>query len=179
MIDRSVTRVWIMRGAFLLLALAILFFNLLPLQTTPRTWAGPDLILGFAFAWVLRRPDFVPPLLLAAVFLLSDLLLQRPPGLWSLLALMGCENLKGRIRGLRDSPFAAEWIAVSVVAAVVMLGNRLVLGIVMVPLPSMSLSLSELGATLLSYPLIVLVTHGVLGVRRATPTDLDTMGYRA
>lgn len=179
MIDKSVTRIWIMRSTFVLLALTILFFNLLPLQTTPRTWAGPDLLLGFAFAWVLRRPDYVPPLLLAGIFLLSDLLLQRPPGLWSLLALLGCENLKGRIRNLRDSTFAAEWLAVAVVTTMVLMGNRLILAIVMVPVPSLTLSLSELGATLLSYPLIVLVTHGVLGVRRPTTTDLDSMGYRA
>ena len=62
-------------------------FLLLPLQTTPRSLAGPDLLLAFAVAWCLRRPEFVPPLALALAFLLADLLLQRPPGLWALLAL--------------------------------------------------------------------------------------------
>jgi rod shape-determining protein MreD len=46
--DQSQTRLWLMRAAFVLLALLILFFHLLPLDTTPSRWAGPDLVLGFA-----------------------------------------------------------------------------------------------------------------------------------
>ncbi|MCX7560329.1 rod shape-determining protein MreD [Sulfitobacter sp. F26204] len=176
--DLSQTRVWLMRASFLLLTLLILFFHLLPLETVPRRWAGPDILFCFALAWSMRRPDYVPALVLAMAFLLADLLLQRPPGLWALLALVGCENLKSRARSLRDANFAAEWITVGVIIIGVTLGYRVVLAIVLIDLPSLSLSLSELALSLLVYPMIVAVTHSLMGVRKGTPGDLDTLGSR-
>ncbi|MFT6676536.1 MAG: rod shape-determining protein MreD [Sulfitobacter sp.] len=176
--DQSQTRLWLMRAAFVLLALLILFFHLLPLDTTPSRWAGPDLVLGFACAWALRRPEYVPALALALVFLLSDMLLQRPPGLWALLALVGCENLKGRGRGLRDASFPVEWLTVGVVMIVIMAANRLFLALALVDLPRWPLTLSELGMTLLFYPLIVAITHWVMRVRKTAPGELDAHGQR-
>lgn len=168
-----------MRAGFVLLAMVILFFQLLPLETTPRWFAGPDLLLAFACAWCLRRPDYVPMLVLCALFLLADLLLQRPPGLWALLALIGCENLKGQGRTLRDSNFLAEWLSVSVVIIAIMLANRILLAIALIDLPGWGLSLSEAGMTLLVYPLVVAISHWLMGVRKMTPGDLDALGQRA
>lgn len=176
--ELSPTRLWLMRGAFALLVMVILFFHLLPLDTAPQRWAGPDLVLGFACAWVLRRPEYVPVWLLAAIFLLCDLLLQRPPGLFALLSLIGSENLRSRGRSLRDASFPVEWITVSIVIVAIIAANRIVMALVLVPVPGLSLSLFELGMTLLFYPLIVLVTHALMGVRKAGPGDLDTMGHR-
>lgn len=176
--DLSQTRLLLMRGAFMLLTLVILFFHLLPLETTPRRWAGPDLLLCFALAWSLRRPDYVPAVLLALAFLLADLLLQRPPGLWAMLALIGCENLKSRGRSLRDANFAAEWITVGLIIIGIALTYRIVLAMVLVELPSLSLSLSELATTLLFYPAIAAITHFAMGVRMSAPGDLDSSGQR-
>ena len=178
MTELSFARLFLMRAGFVLLVLVILFFQLLPLDTAPRRWAGPDLILCFAFAWSLRRPEFVPPLVLAGVFLMADLLLQRPPGLLALLALLGSENLKARGRSLRDATFPAEWLSVSVVIVGVLLGYRLILAMLLVDLPRLSLSLFELGMTVLFYPVVVLITHGLMRVRKATPGDIDALGQR-
>jgi len=178
MTDLSRSRLWLMRAEFVALVLVILFFHLLPLETTPRNWAGPDLILAFACAWGLRRPEYVPALFLAGVFLLADLLLHRPPGLWAVLALIGVENLKSRGRNLRDASFAAEWVSVAIVVSLVIFGNRFLLGLALLPTPTMTLNLTELAMTLLIYPLIVLVTHGIMGVRKTAPGDLDALGKR-
>ncbi|UWR33183.1 rod shape-determining protein MreD [Sulfitobacter sp. W027] len=178
MTDLSRSRLWVMRLSFVALALVILFFHLLPLETIPRSWAGPDLLLGFACAWALRRPEYVPALFLTLVFLLSDLLLQRPPGLWAVLALIGVENLKSRGRHLRDASFAAEWLTVVVILTMVIFANRVLLSLALVPTPSMTLNLTELALTALAYPLIVAVTHGIMGVRKTAPGDLDALGKR-
>jgi rod shape-determining protein MreD len=208
--ELSPVRLFIMRSAFVLLALLIIFFHLLPIDTQPvtlfapelspplasidpaearlralldqgagRMLIGPDLLIAFAFAWSLRRPEYVPTILLAVLFLLSDLLLQRPPGLWALLALLTCENLKGRGRSLRDSTFGAEWVAVAAVLTCILLVNRIVLSVLLVAPPDLRLSLLELGATILIYPLVVLVTRTFMGVRRAAPGELDALGGRA
>ena len=176
--DLSPTRLFLMRAAFLLLALTILVFQLLPLETTTRSWAGPDVLLAFAFAWSLRRPEYVPALTLAIAFFLADLLLQRPPGLWSLLALIGCENAKSRGRSLRDAGFGAEWMTVAVTLIAIAVLNRLILAVVLVDVPRLSLSITELLATILIYPVVVAITHWLMGVRKAAPGDLDALGQR-
>ena len=206
--DQSPALLWAMRLAFVLLAFVILFFHLLPLDTQPiglftpdllplentapaearleqllrheepQRWIAPDLILSFAFAWSLRRPEYVPALLLAFVFLFADLLLQRPPGLWALLALIGCENLKSRARSLRDENFVVEWLTVGAIMIAVTLLNHIVMALVLVETPKLALSLSELGMTLLFYPLTVLITHGLMRVRKTAPGDLDALGQR-
>ena len=178
MTELSQTRLWLMRAGFLMLALVILFFHLLPLETTPRAWAGPDLLLAFALAWSLRRPEYVPAPALAAAFLLADLLLQRPPGLWSLLALLGSENLKARGRSLRDANFVAEWITVGLIIIAITFAYRIVLALVLVEVPGLTLSLSELAATILAYPVVVAVTHFLMGVRKAAAGELDALGKR-
>jgi rod shape-determining protein MreD len=208
--ELSPARLFLMRSAFLILALLIVFFHLLPFDTQPvslfapelspplasidpaearlralldqgtrRILIGPDLLIAFAFAWSLRRPEYVPAVLLTAIFLLSDLLLQRPPGLWALLALLACENLKGRGRTLRDATFGAEWVAVAVLLTGILLINQIVLSVLLVTPPQLRLSLLELGVTVLIYPIVVLVTGTLMGVRRAAPGELDVLGGRA
>lgn len=145
---------------------------------TDRLWVGPDLLIAFAFAWSLRRPEYVPILMLALLFLLADLLLQRPPGLWAVLALLACENLRGRSRSLRDATFGAEWIAISLLLVGILLMNRIVLSILLVSPPPLRLGLLELGMTVLFYPVVVFITRMVMGVRRAAPGELDTLGGR-
>ncbi|MCB1341630.1 MAG: rod shape-determining protein MreD [Pseudooceanicola sp.] len=171
-------RVWTMRVGFVLLALVIVFFHLIPLDTVPARWAPPDLLLAFAFAWVLRRPDYVPPALLAAVMLLADLLFQRPPGLLAMLVVLGAEYLKYRTAGLTDASFVGEWIAVALVVTGVTLANRLVLGMMVVPLPAFGLALIQMVLTIVTYPLVALVTQVAMGVRRPAPGDAAAMGGR-
>ncbi len=179
MTDLSLTRLWAMRMAFAGLVVLILFFQLLPLDTLPRAWAGPDMVLAFACAWALRRPEFVPIWALAGLFLLTDMILQRPPGLWSAIALLGCENLKSRARGLRDGGFATEWLTVCITLTGIMLAYRFALMITFVEAPSLGLTLFELVMTMLCYPLAVAVTHGVMGVRKSVPGELDGIGGRS
>lgn len=206
--NQSPALLWIMRLGFVALVFVILFFHLLPLDTQPidlftpallplentapaearleellrnadpRHWIAPNLILCFACAWCLRRPEYVPALSLALVFLVADLLLQRPPGLWALLALIGCENLKSRARSLRDANFVAEWLTVGVIMVAIALLNHIILALALVETPKLALILSELAMTLLFYPITVLITHSVMRVRKAAPGDLDGLGQR-
>jgi rod shape-determining protein MreD len=176
MSEQSALRLWGMRLTFALIVCVILFFHLLPLETSPRRWVGPDMVLAFACAWSLRRPEYVPSLGLAALFLLSDFLLLRPPGLWAALALLGCEHLKSRSRGLRDGSFASEWLSVCLVMTAVALAYRAALMLTLVDLPKFGLSVFELIMTMLFYPLVVGITHWLLGVRKAVPGELDAGG---
>ncbi len=177
--EQTATRLWGMRLTFALITCIILFFHLLPLETSPRRWVGPDFLLAFACAWSLRRPEYVPSVALAGLFLLADFLLFRPPGLWAMLALVGCEHLKNRARGLRDGSFANEWLTVCAVMTFVAVAYRAILMVTLVELPGFGLAVFELIMTMLFYPIVVGATHFLLGVRKAAPGELDASGGNA
>jgi rod shape-determining protein MreD len=132
--------------------------------------------MALAFAWVMRRPQYAPPLLIALVVLLADLMFQRPPGLWAALIVLGCETLKGRAPGLRDMGFAPEWVMVAITTLGVTLLYRLSLAILLVPQAPLGLSLMQMVMTVLCYPLVVMVSSLILGVRKARPSESGTRG---
>ncbi|MBL4768601.1 MAG: rod shape-determining protein MreD [Rhodobacteraceae bacterium] len=177
--DKPTSQTWIMRVWFLALAMLIMFFHLLPLDTLPRRWAPPDLLIAFVFAWALRRPDFVPVLSIAAVMLMADLMFQRPPGLLALLVLLGTENLRLRFAGLRDASFAGEWISVCIVLVAITVANRLVLALLAVQQAPLGLSLMQMLMTIAVYPLVVFITQSLFGVRTLAPSDADARAARA
>ncbi|MEX1235885.1 MAG: rod shape-determining protein MreD [Roseovarius sp.] len=171
MSERTRAHLWAMRGLFAALCAAVIFCRILPLSTLPSGWAGPDLIMALAFAWVLRRPQYAPPLLIALVVLLADLMFQRPPGLWAALIVLACEALKARAPGLRDMGFGPEWLMVAVTALGVTIIYRLSLAILLVPQAPLGLSLMQMAMTVLCYPLVVMVSSLLLGVRKARPSE--------
>lgn len=174
----SPLRPWVMRFWFVVLAFVVVFFHLLPLRTTTGGWIAPDLLIGFALAWSVRRPDYVPAVLIGLLILLADLLFMRPPGLMAALVVLGAENLKSRVVQLRDSTFAVEWATVAGVMLAILMANRLMLAMVMIPQVPFGMELLQMVMTLLCYPLIVAVSHYVFGVRKTNPHDTDLAGQR-
>ena len=96
MIDPANRDVWLHRVLFVALALVFLFFRLLPMGTTPAEscapdagWCramdwlahmpGPDLLLCIIFAWTMRRPDYLPTLLIAAAVLMMQVVIDTNP----------------------------------------------------------------------------------------------------
>lgn len=163
---------WIMRAVYFALCLATVLFGLVPLDTAPRGWAGPDLLLALTFAWAVRCPGYVPAPLVAAVFLLADLMFQRPPGLWAALALLASERFRARAAALLPASFLLEWLEVAAALAVMTLLYRLTLGIVAVDQPPPSLSMSQMAATVAVYPLVVGFSALALGVRKTVQPDM-------
>ena len=178
MVERASWHLWLMRFIWLLLCLLLIIVHLLPLSTTPKSWAAPQLIIALTFAWILRRPEYVPPLMIALVFLLADLLHQRPPGLWAALVLIGSEALRGRAARLRDMPFAAEWAHVAVTLLTMTLGYRLVLSLLMIDQAPLGLSLIQMLMTLIFYPLIVILSQTIFRVRKLAPGNTLSMRQR-
>jgi rod shape-determining protein MreD len=168
----------IWQGVFLVLCAVVVFAHLLPLDRTPGGLPGPDVLVLMAFAWVLRRPDYVPVFLVAGVMLLADLLFLRPPGLWAAIAVLGHEFLRNREHGLRDMPFLVEWGLVASLLLLMTLGEAVVLLLAGVGQPRLGLTLFELIATILAYPVVVAVTVLAFGLRRAAPGEVDELGRR-
>lgn len=176
MADRLIPRHWLMRSLYLALVLTLVFVLLMPLDVLPPSWAGPDLVVALTFAWVVRRPEYVPVLLVALVALVMDILLQRPPGLWAALMVLGAETLRNRAPGLRDLSFLAEWASVASTLIVMTIAYRTILALLLVDQAPLGLSLMQLLSTLAVYPLMALLSQNVLGVRKPAPGELDAMG---
>lgn len=141
--------------AYLLLGLAIMALRLMPHNMGPGGWPGPDLLVCLTFAWVMRRPDHVPVLAIAAVFLTADLLFQRPPGLWTALALGASEILRARVHVTRPLSFPMEWALIGLLILAMVLSEWAVLVITMVPQPGLQYELWQAAVTVMVYPVMV------------------------
>jgi len=169
---------WAGRATYLALALVLLAAPLLPLNTVPQTYATPDILLAVTAAWAARRPDTLPVLVVAAVFLLADLLFQRPPGLMTALVLVLTEWLRRRSPSLRKGSFLGEWMVVGGGLAAVALANRLLLGIVFTPQAPLGLTLIQVILTIATYPLVAGIAQVALGLRRPAQGEVDALGHR-
>ena len=164
------------RATFVFLVAAVTFAQLLPLRPGPGNVPGPDIILLIALAWIVMRPEYVPVLLLAFVFLLTDLLLMRPPGLWTALAVLAGEFLRGRQAQLRAASFAVEWALIAGIILGMTIANALVLAIFGVTQPGFGLTVLRLVFTILCYPLVVILAGRAFGIRKVRARDQDRFG---
>ena len=163
--------------SYLLAALALLMISILPLSPGAVGWPGPDWLLALTFAWVLRRPEQVPVLTLAAVMLAADVLLLRPLGLGAAVAVAATEAARRREQRWAERGFAAEWLRVAALMAMMMLAGRVlhvlfVIPATLAPLPAFGQDVMRLIATIGAYPVVVALARA-LGLRRAAPAEMD------
>lgn len=178
MINLPASRLFAMRALFVAICISIVFVRILPLNTLPPLWTGPDLMLVLTIAWAQRRPEYVPAILIAVVMLFADFLLQRPPGLLALLTVLACEQLRTGSAGLRDASFAGEWIAAGTAIVGVTVFGRVILTVLMVEQAPLGLTVIQMVLTILAYPLVVFASHLFFGVRRPNPGADDLVGGR-
>lgn len=169
---------WIFRGVFLALALLLLFLRLLPISHEAGAFPGPDLLICLILAWVVRRPDFLPMPLILTVLLVEDLILMRPPGLWTAIVVLGTEFLRSRVALTRELSFLVEWALVSGMMVAMMLVYRLVLGVSLVPQPAFGFAIVQVLWSVALYPLVVGLSRLVLDLRKPAMGEVDNYGRR-
>lgn len=173
MADPITLRLWTARAVYLLAACVIVFVRLLPLDASPHGWPMPDVLLALTFAWVLRRPEQLPALLIVAVFLILDLIFLRPPGLWTAIVLVATEFLRSRNGPGHHLPFPVEWALIAVVLLAATLADNVILSIFMVPRTAIGVALLGSLGTLLIYPPVVATLRFGLGLRHVAPGEAD------
>ena len=178
MAEALTTRRWAYRTLYVLVSIVVIGIGLLPLGDGTAGLPGPDLVVVIAYAWLLRRPDYVPPLLLALVVLLADAFALRPLGLWAALAVLGAEFLRTREALLRDLPFLAEWALVSALLLAISVAYWGILTLFMAVHPGLGQLLLRALASALVYPAVVAVSGTVFGLRRLSPGEVDALGHR-
>lgn len=163
-------------AVFVFLAALAILFPLMPLQLRADAMALPDILFALMAAWLLRRPDTLPMLLLVPLLLLADFILGRPVGLWALLGLIASEFFRGQSVVLRRQHFIVEYLTFISVFSIALVLQWLVLSLALVPQPSGARMFEFFALTVLSYPLIVLFLHYVLYVRAPKPKESFRLG---
>ena len=135
-------------------------------------------MVALTFAWVLRRPAFVPMGLIVVLFLIVGLICNQPPGVMALIVLLASEFLRRRQALSRELPFLGEWMMVTILLALMVLGEQLLLALTLVDRPPLLQAGLRAMLTSLSYPLVVLASSAVFGVRKATPDEVSALGAR-
>ncbi len=176
MVDPVSVRRMVYWAIFLLIWAFSMFVWILPSNIIDGNWPAANWTLLFAFAWVLRRPNFVPVALVACLFLLDDLIFMRPPGLMASLSIIGLEFLRNRSKYSRELPFLFEWALVATVISAIMAMNLLMQALFVITLPEIRLYFFYYVITLLAYPLTVLVSAQLLGVRQLKAGAIDERG---
>ena len=176
--EHADTHTWMHRGFFALLAFAIIVAQLVPLDMRPNVWAGPDLLLAVTLVWVARKPKYLPVPVIAGFFVMADFLFMRPPGLWAALVVVLTEIIRRQHRDFRNMALLVEWGTVAIGIIGITVANRLVLAIVMAPQAPLTLALTEMIATILVYPAVVIVAHYAFGVTRSAPGEVGSRGQR-
>ena len=105
MLNDPVLKLAALRLSYFVLVLLVVMFQTLPFSTSPTYFIGPDLALLITLTWIMHRPDVMAPALIALTLLLVDLVLQRPPGLWSLIVLSTGMFLRMRADGFIEGFF--------------------------------------------------------------------------
>jgi len=170
--------VWVYRLLFVALALVVLFLRILPIGGAPGGLPGPDLLLCLMLAWVTQRPDHLPAPLIAAVILLEDMILMRPPGLWAAIVLMATEFLRGRSALTRELGFATEWVLIAGVMVAMLLAYRLIFAVAFLEQPGFGFALAQTIGSILSYPLVVGVLRVAINLRKPSTGEVDDKGRR-
>ena len=178
MVEATVTRRWTYWSLFLALMSLIIFVKLLPLHPAPGRIPGPDVLTLVAMAWIVRRPDYLPVLIVAPVFLLADFLFMRPPGLWTALVVIALEFIRARTMTARDVSFFGEWLTVAGVITAMVAANAVILAIFVVDQPGLGQTLIRMIATILAYPLVVALAARAFGVKKIVPGDADQLRLR-
>lgn len=178
MADTLLARVWLGRTIYTICALVILFVGLVPLGFTPQFLPQPDVLLCVTLAFILRRPDFVPVWLLALIFLLSDILLMRPLGLWTAVVILMVEVSRTQEYRFRELIFPFEWAYVAGAILLALIVNRIVLTLALVPQLGFGTIMLHFLFTVLIYPLVVAFCVLFLRIHKVTPDEAIRYGHR-
>jgi rod shape-determining protein MreD len=135
------------------IGLLIIFFQILPLQTTPQTWSGPNVLLVFFAAIVTKRPEFSSSFLIAIIFLIEDFFLMRPPGLMSSMTVLGFYILKRKFQNQEEMPLLFGWGSVATCLSFILLIYYFISILLFIPSAGFRLTLMEIMVTLALFPI--------------------------
>lgn len=156
---------WMFRLLLLVICLLVLLTGTVPGLPGAGHPLTPDILFCVTIAWLVRQPDHLPPIMLVILYLLRDIVLGQPVGLWTsamLLAGLAAVMLRG---WLMTRSFITEWAVAMVLHVSVLLFVSIVLTVALLPGISIEFLGASVLATALAYPLVALFIRYVCRIR--------------
>lgn len=178
MAEGWISSLWLHRLLFLAVAFLLMFLKLLPLSDEAGHLPGPDLLMCLIFAWMVRRPEYLPVFMVACVVFLEDMLLMRPPGLWTALMILASEFIRSRVALTRELNFWVEWLLVAGLMLALVVGSRLAYAMAFLPQPALGFMLVQTAWSILAYPVVVAVSRYGLDLHKPAMGEIDSYGRR-
>ena len=141
-----------LRCTFLLIAMFLIILPTLPIRTDFNYIFIPDLLLVMTFTWVMQRPDVIGPITITIVFLFADFILQRPPGLWTVIVLFAVIFLGTRSAKFQETFFVYAWATVSVIIVFCYISQYIVMRLTFLPAYDLKLLIITGLTTIVLYP---------------------------
>ena len=155
-------RILRLRLTYLLIVMLLVLFQTMPIHTSSNQFAMPDIPLVITFVWVMRRPDVMGPIHITIAFLFADMILQRPPGLWTLIVLCGSMFLRSRTIYFKEVIFFYEWLMIGIVVIICFTAHQFLLLLTFLPTHNLKLIAMQAFLTILLYPVFIWVFRSML-----------------
>lgn len=156
----------------------VLFVRLIPMDLMPARVAPPDILFALLVALLVRRPGAVPMWLIVVTFLINDMLLSQPLGLWTLVVFVTSELVRNSRRDVRDMLFWSEWVWFAGLCVTTNLAQFALRVILFIPRDPLVLVLPMVMLTIAVYPLVVLFLNLAFGVQKPLKQDFGGMSAR-
>jgi rod shape-determining protein MreD len=155
-------RILRLRLTYLLIVMLEVLFQTLPIHSSPYQFATPDIPLVITLVWVMRRPDVMDPILITIAFLFADMILQRPPGLWALVALCATMFLRVRALYFKEIIFFYEWLMIAIIIIISFTVHHFLLILTFLPIQNLELLAMRAFITIVLYPIFIWVFRSML-----------------
>lgn len=156
----------------------VLFVRLIPLDLMPGQIAPPDILFALLVGLLVRRPRALPMVLVVALFLINDILLQQPLGLWTLVVFAISELVRGSRNEVREMLFLSEWVWFAGLYGAASAADFALRIVLFIPREPLTLVLPMIIFTIAIYPLAVLFLQLVFGVQKPVRRDFAGMPSR-
>ena len=97
-----INALWGQRIFYLLISLLLIVWLIAPQNSLSQGLPTPEFLLCLTLAIIFRRPDVLPTILIAIVFLFCDFLFNRPIGLWTVIVIIISEFAKTQYWRYKD-----------------------------------------------------------------------------
>ena len=155
-------RILRLRLTYLLILMLLVLFKTMPVHTSTDQFAMPDIPLVITFVWVMRRPDVMGPILITMAFIFADMILQRPPGLWTLIVLCGSMFLRSRTIYFKEVIFFYEWLMIAIVVIFCFTAHQFLLLLTFLPTHNLALLVKQALFTIMLYPVFIWLSRSML-----------------
>jgi len=170
--------IWLQRLALILFAASIMFYNLIPFTLIPTTFPAPDIVFCVICTLLIRRPEIVPFWMIGLIYFGFDIFLMKPLGVWTACILIATEILRAGRNAFRENLFPFELASIALIFFAVLLVNRLILLIAIVPTPPISYDVWEFVFTVFTYPVILFTITYILRIRKPALGEFGVIGHK-